>query len=263
MAVCQMISPLPSLVLIMMASLTTNMKPISFLLAEAQCILREPSARAFERKSFFLPLCKIFGVGRLCGQICGSKISSMKIQSNMPRWPHPPMTPRHPYFSVYIVENNSTTMFDVLPVELLLVILGHLSLSSYLSVSATCKSLRSHLTAPGFIDTIIKTAIASGYLRWISPVDAMRGEVNRANEIFSQWRSVYSTKNPKEPNPNSNVPNPLLLIDFPRLAFVHACFRSDSMKNRKRIWGIVKQYDALWIEYRTNGWQKDMFYTKH
>jgi hypothetical protein len=155
-------------------------------------------------------------------------------------------------------------MFDVLPVELLLVILGYMSFSSYLSVSATCKSLRSLLTAPDFVDTIIKTAIASGSLRWISPVDAMPGEVNRANEIFSQWRFVYSTKKAKEPNePILNVSNPLLSMDFPRLAFVHACFQSDSMKNRKRIWSIVKQYDALWMEYRTNGCQKDVFYTKH
>jgi hypothetical protein len=174
------------------------------------------------------------------------------------------MTPRQPYFSVYTVKNTCTSVFDVLPVELLLVILGYMSFSSYLSVSATCKSLRSLLTAPDFVDTIIKTAIASGYLHWISPVDAMPGEVNRANEIFSQWRCVYSTKKAKEPNePNLNVSNPLLSMDFPRLAFVHACFQSDSMKNRKRIWGIVKQYDALWMEYRTNGCQKDVFYTKH
>ncbi|KIM79020.1 hypothetical protein PILCRDRAFT_10677 [Piloderma croceum F 1598] len=70
--------------------------------------------------------------------------------------------------SMYTIKNNSTNVFDVLPVELLLVILGHVSLSSYLSVSATCRSLRSFLIAPDFIDTIIKTAITSAGFRQLT-----------------------------------------------------------------------------------------------
>jgi hypothetical protein len=157
-------------------------------------------------------------------------------------------------------------MFDKLPVELLLVIFGQISLPSYLSVSAACKSLRSLLTASDFADSIMKVAITRGHLRWISPVDAMPSEVNRANEIFGQWISVYPAQNAtvRAESPSYlEAQNPLLFPNFPRLAFVHACFQSDSMMNRKRIWGIVKQYDDLWMDYRTNGWQEDRFYAKH
>jgi hypothetical protein len=113
----------------------------------------------------------------------------------------------------------------------------------------------------------MKEAIACGHLRWISPVGAMRSEADRANEVFSQWTSVYTAHNvqvSEEPSSHSELytHNPLLLPHFPRLAFVHACFQSDSMMNRKRIWGIVKQYDNLWMDYRTNGWQEELFYCK-
>ena len=48
--------------------------------------------------------------------------------------------------------------------------------------------------------------------------------------------------------------------DFPRLAFVRACWESDSMMNRRRLWGQVRRFRVLWKDYRTNGWQKDEFY---
>jgi hypothetical protein len=111
----------------------------------------------------------------------------------------------------------------------------------------------------------MKEAIAYGHLRWISPVNAMRSEVDRANGIFSQWTALYSAQNAKMQKElafHSDLCNPLLLPHFPRLAFVHACFQSDSMMNRKRIWGIVKQYDDLWMDYQTNGWKEKRFYYK-
>jgi len=111
----------------------------------------------------------------------------------------------------------------------------------------------------------MKEAITRGHLRWISPVGAMPSEVERANDVFRQWTSSVSPHSvdvPEGPTPHSDMRNPLLLPHFPRLAFVHACFQSDSMMNRKRIWSIVKQYDALWMDYRTNGWQEDKFYAK-
>jgi len=33
---------------------------------------------------------------------------------------------------------------------------------------------------------------------------------------------------------------------FPAYAFVRACYESDSMMNRKRLWGIVKQVEEIW-----------------
>ena len=181
------------------------------------------------------------------------------------RWPRPTETPQQPCFATYTAEQNLTIGFDKLPVELLLVILNQTSFLSYLYLSSTCKFLRSLLTAPHFVDLILKEAIVRGQFRWISPVEAMPAEVDCANEIFNQWISVYSARHIdalEKPPSRSNTQNPLLLPNFPRLAFIHACYQSDSMMNRLRIWGIVKQYEALWMNYRTNGWKKKRFYHK-
>jgi F-box domain len=148
-------------------------------------------------------------------------------------------------------------MFGKLPIELLLVILGQTPLTSYLSLSSTCKSLRSLLITPDFADRVMKESIAHGHLRWLSPVDTMPSEVDRANEIFKQWISVYV---PEEPSFRLYARNHSLLPHFPCFVFVYACLHSDSMMNQERIWGMVKQYDALWMDYRTNGWKQNRFY---
>ena len=175
----------------------------------------------------------------------------------MSRWPLPSEAPQQSYFTTYTPQGNSTSTFGKLPIELLLVILGQTPLTSYLSLSSTCKSLRSFLITPDFADRVMKESIAHGHLRWLSPVDAMPSEVDRANEIFKQWISVYV---PEELSFHLDARNLLLLPHFPCFAFVYACLHSDSMMNRERIWGMVKQYDALWMDYRTNGWKQNRFY---
>ena len=47
----------------------------------------------------------------------------------------------------------------------------------------------------------------------------------------------------------------LISPNCPRLAFVRACWRSNSMMNRKRLWGQVGRFAVLWKDYRMNGWQ--------
>jgi hypothetical protein len=47
---------------------------------------------------------------------------------------------------------------------------------------------------------------------------------------------------------------------FPALAFVRACMTSDSMRNRKRLWGMVKQFEQLWKVYRSHGLTVDRFF---
>ena len=67
-----------------------------------------------------------------------------KILSNihdLRRWPPPPESPSQLYFSMHVLEEKSSTTFDKLPVELLLGIFHQIPLPSYLSLSATCKSL--------------------------------------------------------------------------------------------------------------------------
>lgn len=52
---------------------------------------------------------------------------------------------------------------------------------------------------------------------------------------------------------------PLWEHSFPTVAFVRACYESDSMRSRQRRWYIIKQFDVLWSNYRQHGWERDVF----
>lgn len=165
-----------------------------------------------------------------------------------------------------------------LPNELLLPILHDLTLPSLLALSATCRSLRAFMTAPAFLDRVLQEAITHGSLRWLLPVDGLLDEHARASAALQTWlpeacRSAPSPC-PRAPSSTADVhgdgaasvaqPSARILFMSPhldRVAFVHACWQSDSMMNRKRLWGQVQQFEALWTEYRLNGWQGDRFYS--
>jgi hypothetical protein len=180
--------------------------------------------------------------------------------------------PDHPQFASYpLDQNSSVTPFDAFPTELLLEIHKALPLPSCVSLWSTCKSLRALIHDSVFIGRVLREAVVSGHLRWILPVETMPvervraggypywklpfkdvpTESDRADEAIRQWH-----KNPDVASALST----LLLPAFPLFHFVRACFQSDSMRNRERIWRNVKQFETLWRNYRTNGWEVDRFY---
>ena len=163
--------------------------------------------------------------------------------------------------------------------ELLLPLLADLPLASILALSSTCRSLRKLITNPFLLDQVLNGAIMSGSLRWLHPVDSLPGnERERAGRSFSTWlhKSVAGNLDDQgvgaDRDDDSDIEgcwnhtgeeDPMVLLtspDFPRLTFIRACWDSDSMMNRKRLWGQVKQFEVLWKEYRTNGWQDPVFY---
>jgi hypothetical protein len=150
--------------------------------------------------TFYLLSCVIFDAGCLCDPTCEfpflSVLCRLILWTCLSRWPLPSEAPQQPYFTEYTPEGNSTSTFSKLPIELLLVILSQTPLTSYLSLSSTCKSLRSLFTTPDFANRVMKESIAHGHLRWLSPLDAIPSEVDRANEIFKQWISVYVPEEP-------------------------------------------------------------------
>lgn len=157
-------------------------------------------------------------------------------------------------------------------------------LSSLLSLSATCRILRSVITEPSFLDFVLKEALKDGNLRWILPIESFRDEKQRAYKAVRLWipdgssseTSIKdSTTNQEHPSPDATIQSDAPEIDmasipsieslilsptFPRLVFIRACWDSDYMMNRKRIWGQVKQFEKLWIDYRINGWKVDRFF---
>ena len=179
--------------------------------------------------------------------------------SPSPRWPTPQDKNNDVAFTDFPPSiASSMPAIGSMPMELLVPILGSLSLASLLHLASTCRCLRSLILAPAFMDIILKEAIARGSLMWLLPVDAMPGgETARAYETIKLWspKQDFDEQSTSDATPVL----PILLPDFPRMQFIKACWESDSMMNRKRIWGQVKRFEVLYRDYRVNGWQVNVF----
>ncbi|GJE96639.1 hypothetical protein PsYK624_128390 [Phanerochaete sordida] len=64
---------------------------------------------------------------------------------------------------------------------------------------------------------------------------------------------------PPDPSTLPLPPLPLFNPAFPLAAFLRAFRTSASMRARRRRWGLVKQWDALFAAYRRDGWERDVF----
>lgn len=203
-------------------------------------------------------------------------------------WPEQPKIDRTPTFSQYSPTHDSAMpLIGTLPNELLLPILHDLPLPSLLALSATCRSLRTLITEPSFLDRVLKEAITRGSLRWLLPLETLLDEKKRAYDAMRLWlpeehRPELSSSVPagsddmdiddiddaddrackSAPPPTSPSVIPLMMSPhLNRLAFVRECWDSDSMMNRKRLWGQVKRFEKLWEDYRLHGWQVNRFYS--
>ena len=143
---------------------------------------------------------------------------------------------------------------SALPTELLFDILRQLPIRALLALSSVSRNLRALLTEPAFLNQTIKIAVLSGSEFWMLPVTTIAGEEERALHVAMEWLTTVSS----DPDVLTTG-SPFHSSAFPYLAFVHACYESDSMRNRQRLWNIVKQFDGLWRDYRLHGWQRDVF----
>jgi hypothetical protein len=144
--------------------------------------------------------------------------------------------------------------FSAFPIELLILIFSQLSIHQLLTLSAASQSLRMLITEPDFLNEMFRAAVLSGSLFWILPVATLPGEENRAHRAAMEWLAVVPSA-----HDSLLAESPFHDESFPYVAFVHACYESENMQNRERLWKIVKQFDGFWRDYRLHGWQRDIF----
>jgi len=137
-------------------------------------------------------------------------------------------------------------------------IAGRLTFRAYFALSATCKSFRRRMCDVDVLDHVAREMLLHGPLQWILPVSAVQGEVQAARAAAEMWID-FARSGPGSAS-RLSASATFYAGDFPAFAFVGACFRSDSMRNRRRIYGQVKQFEALWREFRTKGWEVDRFH---
>jgi len=167
-------------------------------------------------------------------------------------WPSPAVLPTPTFMRFPTSLLNDP--FSALPVELLFDILRQLPIRALLVLSSISRNLRALLTEPAFLNQTIKVAVLWGSEFWILPVTTIAGEEERALHVAMEWLATTSSGRDV-----LTTGSPFHSSAFPYLAFVHACYKSDSMRNRQRLWNIVKQFDGLWRDYRLHGWQPDVF----
>jgi len=168
-----------------------------------------------------------------------------------------------------------------IPHEILFHIMGQVqSLGDYFSVARSSKPLFHVLMDTSNLNRVLKemSSTPSGFLFWLRPVPDMPGDLENATCALSAWLSsrakAKSGQLPTCVDPmNEGKPvgtdtdvtsqhvldSPLDDLSFPYIPFVRSCFESPSMKNRRRLWGQVKQVERVWREYRVHGWKVDRF----
>ncbi|KAJ7291686.1 hypothetical protein C8J57DRAFT_1045037, partial [Mycena rebaudengoi] len=124
--------------------------------------------------------------------------------------------------------------FTAFPSEVLLQILPHVRLHGLLALCTTSRGFRCRVQP--LLNEALLYQLHHGDLGWILPVPSIDGETLRAFGAAQTWipagtRHSYS---------------PFDSPSFPLWQFISECFRSDSMSNRRRLWGIYKQYQQLW-----------------
>ena len=172
-----------------------------------------------------------------------------------------------------------------IPRELLLRILRRVhKLYDYVSVARTSRSLFDVLMHPAFLNHALKkmSSTPSGCLFWLRPVSDMPGDEKNATPPLLAWLNlrtkssgalttpidsqsegrsavVGGTANRNTHSTSPILHSPLDEPSFPYLQFVRSCFESESMKNRRRLWGQVKQMEKVWGDYRAYGWKVNRF----
>ncbi|THU79772.1 hypothetical protein K435DRAFT_697119 [Dendrothele bispora CBS 962.96] len=181
-------------------------------------------------------------------------------------WPSPPAV-LTPLFTIFN-ESCALTHMHNLPNDLLLEIFSYVHLADLMNLSSTCRSMRNLLTNAGTLNAILRQAVLSrhGSLRWILPVATVQGEVEYAEEIAHKWlASPYAIAYAHISTMNSSSKSAFSDPAFPYHVFipiylnVDTAIESFSMSSRKRMWKQAQQFQELWHEYRTKGWETDIF----
>ncbi|KAL0949461.1 hypothetical protein HGRIS_009515 [Hohenbuehelia grisea] len=175
-------------------------------------------------------------------------------------WPLPSMAGMDKL--VYTVHSMKETpspqpkrQLDDLPNDILFEIFDQISIPSFLALASTCRSLRARLLSPDVADPYFKHLVYTGQLRWILPVPGVPEEDEHAEDAAVHWLAHVGSSYSKDEADTAPFDSP----DFPYYQFARACHLWDCTRNRRRIWGIVKQFEVLWHNYRLHGWEVDRF----
>ncbi|KAJ7872956.1 hypothetical protein B0H13DRAFT_2669335 [Mycena leptocephala] len=159
-------------------------------------------------------------------------------------WPWPTPSPASTPSRLQI-EAGIPTVFNTLPPEILIQILPLLPLPDLLALQLLSRSVAGLVSS--LLDETLWQHVHYADFRWVLPVAESKGEVRRANRAAMKWCS--KSAGPRAHRAKSALRRLACVLDskdFPFSNFLRECVKSDSMRNRERLWKISQQYKTLW-----------------
>ncbi|KAJ7256635.1 hypothetical protein C8J57DRAFT_1074845 [Mycena rebaudengoi] len=123
-------------------------------------------------------------------------------------------------------EHAEPSIFHKIPPEVLIQILPLLSLPDLLALLQLSHAILGLVRS--LLDETLWYHVHHGDLRWILPVQGVKGEVDSANKAATGWHCSQT-----------GLTSALDSKDFPFARFISACARSSSMRNRRRLWRYI------------------------
>jgi hypothetical protein len=155
--------------------------------------------------------------------------------------------------------SKAQTLWDRLPIEIVLEILGMLPIHEVLSFLNCCQDFRSRFGNSIFLSSLLRGQMCwpDGRMYWFMPVSTVEGEVERFCEICRESSILGSNREDEPALKNTAI---VFSRKFPLYDFVQANYRTESMRNRRRLWRISQQFRREWYRYRTKGYLDENAY---
>lgn len=137
--------------------------------------------------------------------------------------------------------------------EILVQIFGWLpSLATYLGLMVVSKQMHDLVSDAKFTSMVLREMLEPDPARamfWIHPIKQEPEEFEEFMEAVRSWVPASPTLQ----NHDLSAPG------FPLIQFIYAVYSEDSTRNRRRLWNNTKRLEAVWVDYRVNGWEVDRF----
>jgi hypothetical protein len=150
-------------------------------------------------------------------------------------------------------------LWDKLPIEIVLEIFVSSHIREVLSFATCCRSFRSRFGNEAFLSSLLRDQMRRphGSMYWLLPVATINEEVEKFCQACRESKVLESNGKDQPTLMDAAI---IFSQEFPLYNFVQANYRTESMRNRRRLWRISRQFRREWYRYRTKGYHDQNAY---
>jgi hypothetical protein len=122
-----------------------------------------------------------------------------------------------------------------------------------LSLTSSCRYFYHRFGNPDFLSLWLRVQLRAPLsgVYWFLPVSAVEGEVESFVKACEESKPSQTAAT-ASPSPGASI---VFDASFPLFDFFRVNYGTDSMKNRRRLWRISRQFREEWYKYRTDGYE--------